>query len=63
MKGKKRVPFLIQDTLYRNSAYIGAKILSSRFNNNFIEYQISNEEWEESGAKIIDKKTKLILKL
>ena len=59
IKGKLRFPLLINDTLFRNSSYVGAKVLSSHFNKNHIDYWISEKEWEECGPKIIDEKTKL----
>ena len=60
MKSKLRFPLLINDTLFRNSSYVGAKVLSNGFNREYsIKYWISKKEWEECGTKIIDEKTKL----
>jgi actin-related protein len=61
MKGELRFPLLIRDTLFRNSSYIGAKMLSSCYYKDYINYWISKKEWEECGTKIIDEKTKFIL--
>ena len=60
MKGELRFPLLIKETLFRNSSYVGAKMLSSWYYKDYINYWISEKEWEECGTKIIDEKTKFI---
>ena len=47
---------------YRNSAFVGAIIISSTYNNNYGDrYWISKKDWEEVGPNIINKKNILNL--
>ena len=56
--GQKR--FLVVDKHFRNSAFIGAIILSSLYINNcHDDYWISKKDWEEVGPNIIKKKNVL----
>ena len=55
--GQKRFFIKVVDKHYRNSAFIGAIILSSLANNNcYDDYWISKKDWEEVGPNIINKK-------
>lgn len=61
--GPKRFCIKIMDKHYRNSAFVGAIILSSFYNNNnncVDLYWISKKDWEEVGPNIINKKIKLL---
>ena len=66
IKEKKKIsprfPLLVQvvqDTFFRDSSYVGAKILSSCYNKDYDDYWISKKDWDECGTKIIDEKVKL----
>ena len=56
----KRSFIEVVDKHFRNSAFIGAIILSSLANNNcYDDYWISKKDWEEVGPNIINKKNVL----
>ena len=58
--GQKRFFIKVVDKHYRNSAFIGAIILSSLYINNcHDDYWISKKDWEEVGPNIINKKNVL----
>ena len=57
--GPKRFRIKIVDKHYRNSAFVGAVILSSI--NYPDHYWISKKDWEEVGPNIINKKNILNL--
>ena len=64
IKEKKKIsprfPLLVQETFFRDSSYVGAKILSSCYNKDYYDdYWISKKDWDECGTKIIDEKVKL----
>ena len=61
--GPKRFRIKIMDKHYRNSAFFGAIILSSTYNNNYFDYWISKKDWEEVGPNIINKKNILKRKI
>ena len=53
----KRSFIEVVDKHFRNSAFIGAIILSPLANNNcYDDYWISKKDWEEVGPNIINKK-------
>ena len=57
--GQKRFFIEVVDKHFRNSAFVGAIILSSYFNNCHDDYWISKKDWEEVGPNIINKKNVL----
>jgi len=58
--GQKRFFIEVVDKHFRNSAFIGAIIISSSYINNFFDdYWISKKDWEEVGPNIINKKNVL----
>ena len=60
--GPKRFRIKIVDKHYRNSAFVGAIIISSTYNDNYGDhYWISKKDWEEVGPNIINKKNILNL--
>ena len=60
--GPKRFRIKIVDKHYRNSAFVGAIIISSACNNDCGDhYWISKKDWEEVGPNIINKKNILNL--
>ena len=55
--GQKRFFIEVRDKHFRNSAFIGALIVSYSYINNFYDdYWISKKDWEEVGPNIINKK-------
>ena len=60
--GQNRFFIEVVDKHFRNSAFIGAIILSSLYINNcHDDYWISKKDWEEVGPNIINKKNILNL--
>ena len=60
--GWKRFFIEVRDKHFRNSAFIGAIIISSLYINNYNccdDYWISKKDWEEVGPNIINKKNVL----
>ena len=60
--GQKRFYIEVVNKHYRNSAFVGAIIISSTYNNNVYDhYWLSKKDWEEVGPNIINKKNILNL--
>ena len=58
--GQKRFFIEVVDKHFRNSAFIGANMISSLYINNcYDDYWISKKDWEEVGPNIINKKNVL----
>ena len=59
-KGEKRFPIFILDKHYRNSSYVGALIVSSLYNEKYLDYWVSKKDWDECGSKIVYEKAQCL---
>ena len=59
-KGEKTFPIFILDKHFRNSSYVGAVIVSSLYDEKYLDYWISKKDWDEYGPKIVYEKAQCL---